>query len=92
MFDVLYKTIQETTRQIMKESNLEEIIRNKYNELSKTKEFDDMIAQAVKNEIKACLESMIDRNDEIYEYVEKLVKKSIEENIRKINLYNDYRL
>jgi len=25
-------------------------------------------------------------------YVEKLVKKSIEENIRKINLYNDYRL
>ena len=92
MFDVLYKTIQETTRQIMKESNLEEIIRNKYNELSKTKEFDDMITQAVKNEIKAYLESMIDGNDEIYEYVEKLVKKSIEENIRKINLYNDYRL
>jgi hypothetical protein len=92
MFDVLYKTIQETTRQIMKESNLEEIIRNKYNELSKTKEFDDMITQVVKNEIKACLESMIDGNDEIYEYAEKLVKKSIEENIRKINLYNDYRL
>lgn len=92
MFDVLYKTIQETTRQIIKESNLEEIIRNKYNELSKTKEFDDMITQAVKNKIKTCLESMIDRNDEIYEYVEKLVKKSIEENIRKINLYNDYRL
>ena len=92
MFDVLYKTIQETTRQIMKESNLEEIIRNKYNELSKTKEFDDMITQAVKNKIKTCLESMIDGNDEIYEYVEKLVKKSIEENIRKINLYNDYRL
>ena len=92
MFDVLYKTIQETTRQIMKESNLEEVIRNKYNELSKTKEFDDMITQAVKSEMKACLESMIDENDEIYEYAEKLVKKSIEENIRKINLYNDYRL
>lgn len=77
MFDMLYKTIQETTRQIMKESNLEKVIRDKFNELSQTKEFDDMVTNAVKAEIKACLESMIDGNDEIYDLTEKIVKDNI---------------
>jgi molybdopterin converting factor small subunit len=83
MFDILYKTIKETTQQIMEESNLEEVIRNKYKELSKTKEFENMVTNAVRNEMKLSLERMIEDDDEIYLDVEEIVKmverKSIKE-------------
>lgn len=84
MFDILYKTIQETTRQIMEESNLEEVIRNKFNELSKTEEFNDMITNGVKSEMKACLENIIDGSDEIYNLTEKVVKDNIENIFKKL--------
>jgi len=88
MYDILYKTIKETTQQIMEESNLKEVIRNKYKELSKTKEFEDMITNAVKSEMKSYLEEIIKSDEEIYLDVEEIVKmverKSIKELKEKI--------
>jgi hypothetical protein len=88
MFDILYKTIKETTQQIMEESSLKEVIRNKYKELSKTKEFEDMITNAVKSEMKSYLEEIIKSDEEIYLDVEEIVKmverKSIKELKEKI--------